>query len=60
MGSRLTPRPLAVSVAYNVLTRNGAPLKLTGPVLAAIFPGRRRHPESGRQLRHPHHRGDHR
>ena len=29
----------AVSVAYNVLTRNGAPLKLTGPVLARIFLG---------------------
>lgn len=29
----------AVSVAYNVLTRNGAPLKLTGLVLAAIFLG---------------------
>jgi phosphate transport system substrate-binding protein len=29
----------AVSVAYNVLTRNGAPLKLTGPVLAEIFLG---------------------
>jgi phosphate transport system substrate-binding protein len=29
----------AVTVAYNVLTRNGAPLKLTGPVLAEIFLG---------------------
>jgi phosphate transport system substrate-binding protein len=29
----------AVTVAYNVLTRNGAPLKLTGPVLASIFLG---------------------
>ena len=29
----------AVSIAYNVLTRNGAQLKLTGPVLAAIFLG---------------------
>jgi phosphate transport system substrate-binding protein len=29
----------AVTVAYNVLTRNGAPLKLTGPVLAGIFLG---------------------
>jgi phosphate transport system substrate-binding protein len=29
----------AVSVAYNVLTRNGAPLKLNGPVLARIFLG---------------------
>ncbi|HTR92678.1 MAG TPA: phosphate ABC transporter substrate-binding protein PstS [Trebonia sp.] len=29
----------AVSVAYNVLTRTSAPLKLTGPVLAEIFLG---------------------
>ena len=29
----------AVTVAYNVLTRNGAPLRLTGPVLAEIFLG---------------------
>ena len=29
----------AVSVAYNVLARNGQPLKLTGPVLAEIFLG---------------------
>lgn len=29
----------AVSVAYNVLTRSDAPLKLTGPVLARIFLG---------------------
>jgi len=30
----------AVSVAYNVLTRNGAALRLTGPVLADIFLGK--------------------
>jgi phosphate transport system substrate-binding protein len=30
----------AVSVAYNVQTRNGAALKLTGPVLADIFLGK--------------------
>jgi phosphate transport system substrate-binding protein len=29
----------AVTVAYNVLTRNGAALRLTGPVLAKIFLG---------------------
>jgi phosphate transport system substrate-binding protein len=29
----------AVTVAYNVLTRNGATLRLTGPVLASIFLG---------------------
>jgi len=29
-----------VTVAYNVLTRNGQPLKLTGPVLADIFLGK--------------------
>jgi phosphate transport system substrate-binding protein len=29
----------AVAVAYNVLRRNGAPLRLTGPVLARIFLG---------------------